>query len=379
MFSCPHCRTHLQRVAGPQGVVWRCSSCEGRAVGLGVLRRILQPGAVNAIWQTARAATSHGVDCPMCHNPTKLSARLLPAEAEGRVDVDVCTSCPAVWFDPHELELLGSHEAIRPPPVPPPLPPKVRELLALAEIEAIRQRAGAEDEKYGLPPDEGWKAVLTVFGIPVEEDDPGISRWPWVTWATVLLMALGTFWAWWGGAQVVRDWGLLSTDLWRSGGLTFVTAFFLHAGFVHLFGNAAFLLVFGDNTEDYLGHWRYAVLLLGAALTGDLLHLQFEGRTDLPMVGASGGISGVIAFYVLQFPRARLVTALRFGPMIRWVRFSAITGFLLWIGLQAVGIILQTGGLSAVSSLAHTGGAAFGALFWLATRKNWRRLGVGLH
>lgn len=347
-------------------------------MGVGVLRKILRPGAVNSLWQAARSAPEpSGVACPLCRIPTRRATRLVPDGAMGSVDVDVCLSCPAVWFDTHELEVLGRHEALPPKTPAPPLPPKVREMLALAEIEAIRTRAATEDEAQGLPPTDGWKALLTVFGIPVEENDPGLSRWPWVTWTTVLLMAAATLWVWLGGPGVTREWGLLPSELSRFGGLTFLSSFFLHAGILHFLVNAGFLLTFGDNTEDFLGHLRYVFLLLGASLFGDLIHLLFEARHDLPLVGASGGISGVIAFYALQFPRARLVTMIRIGPLFRWVRLEASVGFILWIALQAVGIFLQTGGLSLVSSLAHVGGAAFGAVFWLATRRTWRGLGVG--
>lgn len=127
--------------------------------------------------------------------------------------------------------------------------------------------------------------------------------------------------------------------------------------------------MFGDNVEDFLGHARYALLLVGASLAGDLIHIFFEPKGELPCIGASGGISGVIMFYALQFPRARLVQMFRFGLVIRWVRFSAWTAILVWIGLQLFGVWEQISGVSNVSALAHLGGAAFGAGFWFLSRE----------
>ncbi len=178
-------------------------------------------------------------------------------------------------------------------------------------------------------------------------------------------MVLGTVWSWHAGSGATKEWGLSPADPVRAGGLTFLTSFFLHAGFLHLFVNAAFLAMFGDDAEDYLGHGKFLLLLVGATLTGDVVHLLLDPRVDMPLVGASGGISGVIAFYALQFPKARLVTMVRLGPIVHWIRFRAATGFVIWLFLQAVGIYLQMGQLTLVSSLAHAGGAWFGVACWL--------------
>jgi membrane associated rhomboid family serine protease/Zn-finger nucleic acid-binding protein len=332
---------------------------------LSFLRKVLKRDVVNSLWQTVQAKPSESkVDCPFCHNGMKMAVHLVPDGAEGQIDVDVCTLCPSVWFDTHELETLGRHHALPPEPVSPGLPPKAREILALAEIERIREKANKDESAMGLPPADGWQAVLTIFGIPVVEDRPALSRWPFVTWGTVLLMVLATLWAWYACPPVIGDWGLLPSEPSRRGGLTFLTSFFIHAGFLHLFFNTMFLLMFGDRTEDYLGHVRYLLLLAGSALTGDLIHLWLDARMDLPLVGASGGISGVIAFSALRFPQARLVVMLRFGFMLRWVRLTAWFGFVLWLLLQFAGVYMQMGGLSLVSSLAHLGGALFGVAFW---------------
>lgn len=133
-------------------------------------------------------------------------------------------------------------------------------------------------------------------------------------------------------------------------------------------GNALFLAIFGDNVEDFLGPIRYGILLIGSSLTGDFLHMALDPRGELPMVGASGGISGVIAYYALQFPKARLVYLVRFGFFFRWVRFSAVTGFFGWVVLQFIGVWKQTAGLSHVSALAHLGGAVFGLAWWAISR-----------
>jgi membrane associated rhomboid family serine protease len=169
--------------------------------------------------------------------------------------------------------------------------------------------------------------------------------------------------------SVVQNWGLIPAQLWRHGGLTLASSFFLHGGIWHLVGNVYFLLVFGDNVEDYLGRWRWLALLVAASLLGDTMHVLFEPRSTMPCVGASGGISGLIVFYALAFPRARLSFMWRYWLYFRWIGMPAWVALVLWLLLQSWGAYAQFMGFSHVSATAHLGGAGVGFLAWLA----WHR------
>jgi len=165
--------------------------------------------------------------------------------------------------------------------------------------------------------------------------------------------------------QIVQRFGFIPAQPFRYGGLTVISSLLLHAGWIHLIGNMYFLMVFGDNVEDYLGKKRFLLLAVVAALSGDFLHWLLEPRSNLPSVGASGMISGVLAFYALQFPHARLAMLWYY----RWVRFPAWGAFVLWGLLQIVGVVQQLSGFSHVSALAHIGGALSGIALWLWWRK----------
>src|SRR6266568_1963243 len=159
----------------------------------------------------------------------------------------------------------------------------------------------------------------------------------------------------------------------RAGGLTFLTSFFLHAGVLHLVGNIYFLFVFGDDVENFLRPFRYLALIAVAAFIGDLAHIAADPHSQIPCIGASGGIAGVITFYALNFPKVKLEFLLRYGWWwFRWIRLRAWFVFVLWILFQAVGAWEQVAGISAVSSLAHLGGAVVGFVAWLLWRKNNR-------
>jgi membrane associated rhomboid family serine protease len=166
---------------------------------------------------------------------------------------------------------------------------------------------------------------------------------------------------------------LVPAEPFRMGGLTFATSLLLHAGLLHLFGNLYFLFVFGDNVEDTLGPLRFAILLVIASLAGDVAHILADPQSEVPLVGASGGISGVIAFYALRFPHARLGFLFRIGfHYFRWVNLPAWSAFLLWCGLQVYGAYEQILGFSIVSALAHLSGAGVGVAWWAVSRMRSR-------
>jgi membrane associated rhomboid family serine protease len=284
----------------------------------------------------------------------------------GLVALDVCRACQFVWFDPREFEAM--------PPAPVPVvpvdrtPQAVKEAVAIMQVQQMaRRQAEAEPELDDL------RSLPALLGLPVETD-PGIfQQRPWLTWAVALLIALVSVGAFFDHRLIV-EFALVPAKLWRYGGLTTLTSFFLHGGIWHLLSNLYFLVVFGDNVEDYLGRRRWLLLLLLATLGGDVLHVLGDPRSALPCIGASGGISGLLAFYAFRFPQARLGMRwwARYSLRANWFTFPAWGGFAVWMGLQLFGVMQQFSGFSHVSSLAHLGGALVGVACWFC----WRRIEV---
>jgi membrane associated rhomboid family serine protease len=169
---------------------------------------------------------------------------------------------------------------------------------------------------------------------------------------------------------VVKQHGFLPSDPMRHNGGTLFTSFFLHGGILHLLFNMWFLLLAGDNCEDLLGAPKYLLLLGGGSLIALLAHAAFDPRPDIPVVGASGGISALLAFYALALPRVRLVLCFRIGWYPLWIRMSAAAAMGMWVAAQLFGTLLQLSGHGSVSSLAHLGGAAAGVALWLVCRKS---------
>jgi membrane associated rhomboid family serine protease len=155
------------------------------------------------------------------------------------------------------------------------------------------------------------------------------------------------------------------------------TSMFLHSGFLHLGGNMLFLWVFGNNIEDYLGHVKFALFYLACGAAGAMGHILTHEASTVPMIGASGAISGVLGAYFLLFPRARVLTLV---PIFFFFYFIEIPAYLflgIYILLQLLyGLPSLMGGSAGpgVAWLAHIGGFAAGIalLLLLPKRRGFR-------
>ena len=145
--------------------------------------------------------------------------------------------------------------------------------------------------------------------------------------------------------------------------LTHLTYAFLHGNLLHLGGNMLFLWVFGDNVEDALGHVRYLLFYLACAAAGAFAHGLFAPDSDVPLIGASGAVAGIVAAYLILHPKVR-VWVLAFGRVP--LRVPAWIPLILWIGLQVVMLVAAQG--EAISYAAHVGGLIAGALLVFVLR-----------
>jgi membrane associated rhomboid family serine protease len=159
------------------------------------------------------------------------------------------------------------------------------------------------------------------------------------------------------GSQVVRD-ALGQTgriDLYPTPlpvYFNFLSSMFMHGGFMHIFGNMLFLWIFGDNLENLLGHIRYAVFYIVCGLAAAVAQILMDTDSIIPMLGASGAISGVLGGYILLFPQ-RQVRAIIFNFLTTVPAFVAIG---IWIVYQLVLGYLTDPGTGGVAYMAHIGG-----------------------
>lgn len=203
--------------------------------------------------------------------------------------------------------------------------------------------------------------------IPLRDDNPR-KLFPGVTIAIIVTNVLVFLY------QVSLPKGEMQSFLFSYGAVpnlivhgsslhTIFTSMFLHGGFMHLLGNMWYLWIFGDNVEGLVGHTRFIIFYLLCGVVAFFGHFLFEPTSTIPMVGASGAISGVLGAYALRYPRARVHLLIPLFPFIwLWRVFLVPAAVVLggWFVIQLFsGIAVQQSG---VAWFAHVGGFIAGLL-----------------
>lgn len=154
--------------------------------------------------------------------------------------------------------------------------------------------------------------------------------------------------------------------------LTVLTSMFMHASFMHLFGNMLFLWVLGDNIEDAMGHFRFFFFYIFCGISAVMTHALINPQSELPMIGASGAVSGVIGAYLVLHPRAMILT-LVFRFMVHLPAYVVLG---MWIAFQLFNASLAPGTEGGgVAWFAHIGGFAAGVIMIFPLRRSgaWHR------
>ncbi|WP_166415960.1 rhomboid family intramembrane serine protease [Cochlodiniinecator piscidefendens] len=206
--------------------------------------------------------------------------------------------------------------------------------------------------------------------IPIRDHNPS-QRTPYITWG---LMALNIviFFSYWSFLDEPRrlyffyqDWALVPQTVLNGQYLhTLITYMFLHGGFMHLAGNMLFLWIFGDNLEDELGHLKFLLFYILAGIGAAVVQIAADPSSNIPIVGASGAIAGVMGGYLLLFPKAKIdilfifIVFFKIFPIPAWITLG------IWFGLQLLNGIISDAN-SGVAYWAHAGGFIVGALVML--------------
>ncbi len=214
--------------------------------------------------------------------------------------------------------------------------------------------------------------------IPIRDHNPSL-RVPYVTYALIGIN-LAVFLAMWplrgnehALAEVYFAYGAVPVEVWRGGEIhTLVSSIFLHGGFMHFAGNMLFLWIFGDNLEDLLGHVRFLLFYLATGIGASVVQILAAPTSDVPIVGASGAIAGIMGGYLLLFPRARVDVLFIIVIFFKVIPFPAWIMLLIWFALQLWGGVASIGAQSGVAYWAHIGGFVVG---FLAMLPYWQRLG----
>lgn len=222
--------------------------------------------------------------------------------------------------------------------------------------------------------------------IPIKDDNP-TRNWPLLTLAFIganvgvffFQISLGP-----ANQALIHTYGAVPADL-LGGRLnpmpslpavgTLVSSMFLHGGVIHLGFNMLYLWIFGNNVEDAMGHGRFLVFYLICGVIAAYSHAVTDPGSVVPMIGASGAISGVLGAYIVLFPRARVLTVIPLGFFIHWAWIPAVLVLGIWIAIQVVSGLFSLGAPGGVAWFAHIGGFLAGLLLARVFSSTGRRRG----
>jgi len=194
--------------------------------------------------------------------------------------------------------------------------------------------------------------------FPIGDDNSSRRTVPLVTYALLALNLLFFFVELSGGDAFIEQWAFVPRRFLANPGgdfLTLFTSMFMHAGWVHLLGNMLYLWIFGDNVEDRFGHIKFTIFYLLCGLAATFAQLLFSAGSNVPNLGASGAIAGVLGAYILLFPQGKVKVLM--GRSV--VPMPALVVIGLWIVLQffsGIGSIANTADTGGVAYMAHIGG-----------------------
>jgi membrane associated rhomboid family serine protease/Zn-finger nucleic acid-binding protein len=377
--QCPACRLHAlvpmnlrqtpegrwEQVEDAQSAVVEidaCPVCNGAWFDVGELDLLDGDSATNLELALDPASRPTKRSCP--RGCGVMREHDLPGKI--RTPVDHCSKCGGIWLDGHERHKLAK----------------------------ATTREGQEDRTKQLARRGAIWAAQLLVQLPVEVENP-IHKTPWVviTILAIVFSAFGCELAGWidlancapgrgglprgamfgdlaDGASLtelclapvagslkhqVSQMGILGA-LTQGSWYTLGTHWMLHGGWAHLLGNCYFLYIFGDNVETLFGRFRFALFFLGAAVLGGLAEVLLTQNTIAPIVGASGGIAGVMAAYLWCFPRNKLFQVVLFIQL----KLPVWVYLFVWVGFQAVMGLFQTSD-AGVAWFSHLFGFAFGA------------------
>jgi membrane associated rhomboid family serine protease len=198
--------------------------------------------------------------------------------------------------------------------------------------------------------------------FPIGDDDSAQRSVPIVTYALIVLNVLFFFVELSGGEPFIERWSVVPRRLIQNPGADFITVFtsmFMHGGWLHLGGNMLYLWIFGDNVEDRFGHAKFALFYLLCGIAATIAQVFVSAGSNIPNLGASGAIAGVLAAYIILFPQGRVKVLMGRGV----VPMPALVVIGLWVVLQfinGVGSITQSAETGGVAYMAHIGGFVAG-------------------
>ena len=209
--------------------------------------------------------------------------------------------------------------------------------------------------------------------IPLKDENPTNSK-SYIRLIILIICSLIFLFQSFGGINsfLIGYFGFKPVSLIDSSGietfspfLTIFTSMFMHGGWIHFLGNMLYLWIFADNVEDALGHKKFLIFYLFSGVFASLSQFVFDINSQIPMIGASGAIAGVLGAYFYLFPKAKVLVLIPFIIFFT-IRVPANILLLFWFFYQFININDEQ---SNIAWIAHIGGFVFGLIYVITTRE----------
>jgi membrane associated rhomboid family serine protease len=335
-FICPVCFIELGRIKVGIHQTLQCHVCSGIFLPYEQLQNQFKKDA--SIFSLLIQTTNLHRKCPS--DRKKMDEKKL-ADGSNSILIDHCSHCQGVWFDPGEI--LQANKILR---------KNFGRSFYKKHASTIVQKAEYDAENYDQSPSMRdpmwWFSVLTY--LPVEGYNK-VFRTPMITWGFLLLCLLVY------GFQVLYPELLfpkyaLSSKSATNHPIELVTSIFMHGNIFHLLGNLYFLKTFGDNVEDRMGRLLFVMLFLFSGCFAGISFVLFD-PSNLPMIGASGAVSGILGAYLIYFPKVKVFLIPNIFTRFRLIPFSIMIYIPIWFIYQVVQAFLSN---EAIAWSAHIGG-----------------------
>jgi len=209
--------------------------------------------------------------------------------------------------------------------------------------------------------------------IPIGDDNSQRRLVPVWTWIFVIINVLVFLLEMTAGEDFIISWSFIPLRFLSDPAGDFITIFtsmFMHGGWLHLGGNMLYLIIFGDNVEDRFGHFKFLIFYLLCGIAAMFAQMAVDPYSNVPNLGASGAIAGVLGAYLVLFPQRRVRVLL-----VRWIVYMpALIVIGGWILLQLLSSVGTAGATSGVAYMAHIGGFAAGIVLTFIFRGRQRQL-----
>jgi membrane associated rhomboid family serine protease len=303
--------------------------------------------------------------CPRCG----ASMRKFNYAYDSNIILDKCPDCGGIWTDRGEIRALASYMKGHPK-----LDKLGRSLAAhTKKRENMKELAEAT---HSLTSASGLRWVLMPKIILPLKDDITADKFPIFVLGIITANVIAFLCTWYlalDPREVIETYGLIPSAVLSGEAYgPFITSMFLHGGWEHLIFNMFFLWLFGDNIEDALGHIGFVGFYLLIGVLADLPHIAFSPASQIPAIGASGAVAGLMGAYLVLYPYARIKTLFVF----RIIDVPAVLYLGIWIGFQLLygGIYSVAGIRTGIGYSAHIGGFLAGmVLMWLYRRARSKR------